>query len=388
MALLLTSHTSLFSQQKPKNLLPLFSLKSQNSSVSFSSIPPNPRFSSLRILHAFSGENPDRDQFPAGIPIESGENPIEESIEKAVDEIKESFEGPKGITDEWGENAEPGAEEASATKLPEADPPKYEDEWGTDGGSAESADYISGNGSAGAYDKASEEYDKLGDLKRCLVDSFYGTELGFRASVETRAEIVELVNQLEAANPTPAPTEAAPLINGNWVLLYTAFSELLPLIAAGTLPLLKLKRISQAIDTGSQTIVNTAAFSSPLATLSFSASASFEVRSPSRIQVKFKEGIFPPPEISPTVNLPEKIDVFGQKIDLLPVQRSLNPLQEAVANAARVISGQPPLKVPIPGDRSQSFLVTTYLDKDLRISRGDGGLFVLAKEGSPLLVDQ
>lgn len=68
-----------------------------------------------------------------------------------------------------------------------------------------------------------------------------------------------------------------------------------------------------------------------------------------------------------------------------PVQQSLNPLQEALAGIARGISGQPPLKIRIPGERTNSWLIITYLDKDLRISRGDGGLFVLAKEGSPLL---
>ena len=79
------------------------------------------------------------------------------------------------------------------------------------------------------------------------------------------------------------------------------------------------------------------------------------------------------------------MDVFGQRISLLPVQQSLNPLQDLVANISRTISGQPPLKIPIPGDRSRSWLLITYLDEDLRISRGDGGLFVLAKQGSPLL---
>ena len=68
-----------------------------------------------------------------------------------------------------------------------------------------------------------------------------------------------------------------------------------------------------------------------------------------------------------------------------PVQQSLNPLQEAAANIGRAISGQPSLKVPIPGNQATSWLLITYLDEDLRISRGDGGLFVLAKEGSPLL---
>lgn len=79
------------------------------------------------------------------------------------------------------------------------------------------------------------------------------------------------------------------------------------------------------------------------------------------------------------------MDVFGQQINLLPVQQTLSPLQDSVASISRVISGQPPLKVPIPGDRTSSWLLVTYLDDDLRISRGDGGLFVLAKEGSPLL---
>lgn len=92
-----------------------------------------------------------------------------------------------------------------------------------------------------------------------------------------------------------------------------------------------------------------------------------------------------PPEIKSSVSLPENVDLFGQKINLSPVQQSLNPLQEALAGIARAISGQPPLKIPIPGERTKSWLLITYLDKDLRISRGDGGLFVLAKEGSPLL---
>lgn len=103
------------------------------------------------------------------------------------------------------------------------------------------------------------------------------------------------------------------------------------------------------------------------------------------MQVKFKEGAFHPPEISSTVNLPKNLEIFGQKINLSPVQQSLNPLQEAFANIARSISGQPPLKFPIPGERAASWLLTTYLDEEFRISRGDGSLCVLAKEGSPLL---
>ncbi|KAK0590320.1 hypothetical protein LWI29_025352 [Acer saccharum] len=291
-------------------------------------------------------------------------------------------ETPLTITDEWGEKAELQPD-PQPTKLADSDPPKDDDEW--------EEEYVrQSNGSAAqVVDKEEEEEEEedaaVSDLKRCLVDTVYGTELGFRASPDVRAEVLELVNQLEAINPTPNPVEATAALDGNWVLLYTAFSELLPLLAAGATPLLKVEKICQAIETGSLSIVNTATLSSPFATFSFSASASFEVRSPSRIQVQFREGALQPPEIKSSIDLPENVDLFGQKINLLPVQQSLTPLQEAVASIGRAISGQAPLKVPIPGERTKSWLLITYLDEDLRISRGDGGLFVLVKEGSPLL---
>lgn len=101
--------------------------------------------------------------------------------------------------------------------------------------------------------------------------------------------------------------------------------------------------------------------------------------------MKFVKGILQPPEILSDVNLPENIDVFGQKIELSSLQGVLKPVQQAAASIAGVISGQPPLKVAIPGEGSSSWLLTSFLDKDLRISRGDGGLFILVKECSPLL---
>ncbi|KAI3905081.1 hypothetical protein MKX01_017327, partial [Papaver californicum] len=92
------------------------------------------------------------------------------------------------------------------SKSSESDPPENEDEWG--GGEEE---VVGGNdyGTAGVNGNETDD-DKLGDLKRCLVDTFYGTELGF-----------------------------------------TAFSELLPLIATGKLPLVVVKQISQSINTTS-----------------------------------------------------------------------------------------------------------------------------------------
>ncbi|KAL7123618.1 hypothetical protein ACP275_01G116800 [Erythranthe tilingii] len=269
--------------------------------------------------------------------------------------------------------------------VPDLEPiSKYEDEWGQSG-----VEFINGtpvpDPAVVKEEEEKEDDGKLWELKRALVDTVYGSDFGFRASAEVRAETLELVSQLEAANPTPAPTESPQLLDGNWFLLYTASSELLPLLAAGSIPLVKVEKIVQSIDTSSLTIDNSVTLSSPVSTLSFSASASFEVRTPSRIQVEFKQGTFKPPEIKSSIDLPESINIFGQNISLSSVQQYMSPLENAVEGLARTISGQPSLKIPIPGEGTKSWLLTTYLDKDFRISRGDGGLFVLVKEGSPLL---
>lgn len=231
-----------------------------------------------------------------------------------------------------------------------------------------------------------EEPSEIKNLKRALVDSFYGTDRGLKASSETRAEIVELITQLEAKNPTPAPTEALSLLNGKWILAYTSFSELYPLLAAGTLPLVKVQEISQKFDSETLTVENSVLFAGPLATTSFSTNATFEVRSPKRVQIKFEEGIISTPQIIDSIEIPENVQFLGQKIDLTPFKGVLSSVQDAASSVARTISERPPIKFPIRTDRAQSWLLTTYLDEDLRISRADGSsVFVLIKEGSPLL---
>lgn len=45
-----------------------------------------------------------------------------------------------------------------------------------------------------------------------------------------------------------------------------------------------------------------------------------------------------------------------------------------------VLQNQPDLSVPINNDRATTWLLVTYLDKDMRITRGDGGaVFVFQK---------
>ncbi|GMH05273.1 hypothetical protein Nepgr_007113 [Nepenthes gracilis] len=231
-----------------------------------------------------------------------------------------------------------------------------------------------------------QEPTEIDKLKRTLVDSFYGTDRGLRASSETRAEIVELITQLEVKNPTPAPTEALSLLNGKWILAYTSFAGLFPLLSRGTLPLVKVEEISQTIDSEKFTVENSVQFSGPLATTSISTNAKFEVRSPKRVQIKFVEGIIGTPQLTDSIELPENVEVLGQKIDLTPFKGLITSLQDTASSVAKTISSQPPLKFSFSNTNAESWLLTTYLDDDLRISRGDGGsVFVLIKEGSSLL---
>ncbi|XP_074271992.1 plastid-lipid-associated protein, chloroplastic-like [Silene latifolia] len=257
-----------------------------------------------------------------------------------------------------------------------------DDEWGPERSST--------NGGAAVAVKEEEKDEvvttaEVESLKRQLVGSFYGTDRGLNASSETRAEIVELITQLEANNPTPAPTEALSLLNGKWILAYTSFPGLFPLLSRSQ-NLVKVEEISQTIDSDSFTVQNSVQFSGPLATTSLSTNAKFEVRSPKRVQIKFEEGIVGTPQITDSLVLPENVEFLGQKIDLTPLKGLFNSVQDTASSVARTISNQPPLKFNL-SQNAQSWLLTTYLDSELRISRGDGGsVFVLIKEGSNLLI--
>lgn len=87
-----------------------------------------------------------------------------------------------------------------------------DDEWGPEKEQEE------GGAVAVAEDEGPKEVTEIDNLKKALVDSFYGTDRGLNATSETRAEIFELITQLEAKNPTPAPTEALTLLNAKWIL--------------------------------------------------------------------------------------------------------------------------------------------------------------------------
>jgi len=138
-----------------------------------------------------------------------------------VSAIDDDVGKPAGkISDEWGEDYQPEAE-APLSKLPDSDPPKYEDEWQVGGEAPDAGGYIDGGNGTPVAEAPAEEGvdDKVDGLKRALVDTVYGTELGIQAGSEVRAEVSELVTQLEALNPTLSPVEEPALLDGNWVLL-------------------------------------------------------------------------------------------------------------------------------------------------------------------------
>ena len=167
--------------------------------------------------------------------------------------------------------------------------------------------------------------------------------------------------------------------------MYTSNSELFALLAADNLPLVTVGDITQTINAADMTVENKVELSGPVARGSFSAKAKLEVRSPSRLQVVFSEGVISTPEIVQDLSFPSSLDVMGQTVDLSAAAPILAPLQDVARQALSTIgsslSQQSDLNIPITTDKAQSWLLTTYLDSDMRISRGDGGsVFVLVKD--------
>jgi hypothetical protein len=53
-----------------------------------------------------------------------------------------------------------------------------------------------------------QEYEmSVDEIKAALLDSFWGTERGLSASADVRADINELITQLEAKTPVENPTQ-------------------------------------------------------------------------------------------------------------------------------------------------------------------------------------
>lgn len=191
--------------------------------------------------------------------------------------------------------------------------------------------------------------------KASLLEAIAGKNRGLLATFTDKQVILSLVAQLEDRNPTPRPTEAIDLLEGNWRLLYTTSRGLLNL---DQLPLAKLGQIYQCVRTKDAKIYNIAEiYGLPYLEGIVSVGAEFEPLSERRVQVKFKRSIFG----------------LQRLIDYQSPDNFIQQIESGKNFAA--------LDLNIESRDQQGWLDITYLDEDLRIGRGnEGSVFVLTKD--------
>ncbi|MEO1401429.1 MAG: PAP/fibrillin family protein [Cyanobacteria bacterium J06635_1] len=196
-------------------------------------------------------------------------------------------------------------------------------------------------------------------VKAELLDAIAPTNRGILASKPENQAILSAVARLEDRNPTPNPLEATKLLDGNWRLLYTTSTELLGI---DRVPLVKLGNIYQCVRLAETRIFNIA----EVATLPYleglvSVAARFEAVSDQRVNVNFERAIFGLQRL------------LGYKspnsfIKVLETPQKFNLLQG--------------IDFEIQRENQSGWLEVTYLDKDMRIGRGNqGSVFVLQKVG-------
>ena len=319
--------------------------------------------------------------------------------DEAAVEVEPTVDGEPAVVEPAAELTEEKKKKLAERSIDSAFA-EHEDDWNDARASREpdaSSDDATASSSARPEVSGEEEEEEaeVDAVKSRLLDSFYGTNRGLSASSKTRAEANELISRLEAMNPTPSPSYELAALSGKWRLVYTSNSEVMFLLAAENLPGLNVGDITQTIDGVGGRVENRVAFSAPMVESSVSANASFEVRSPKRLQVKFNEAGVETPTIVADVfqymSLPMTVDVMGQSIDTAPLANLMQPFQSGLTDALNgvksAMSGLPSLKVPLPESASpgsEAWLLTTYLDGDLRVARGDGGsVFVLTKVNDP-----
>lgn len=228
----------------------------------------------------------------------------------------------------------------------------------------------------------------LDELKSLLDDTLWGTGRGLSANSDTRAEITDLVAQLEAKTPITEPNQALDQLAGEWRLIYTSNSELMPLLALGKLPLVEVGNITQTIDPASGKVENKVELTVPFSKTSIGSTATFDVRSPKLLEIEFTDGRIATPELMSDFELPDSLDVAGQTLELTGLKTALKPIdgpvRSVIEQAGTFLAGQPDFTFKTPsrqsGKSSATWLLNTYLDDDLRIARGDGGsLFIMKK---------
>lgn len=190
--------------------------------------------------------------------------------------------------------------------------------------------------------------------KASLLEAIAGKNRGLLATAADKQAILSLVAQLEDRNPTPRPTEAADLLDGNWRLLYTTSSELLGI---DSVPLFKLGQIYQCVRVKDTKIYNIAEIGGlPYLEGIISVTATFSPVSERRVNVRFDRAIS---------GLQRAIGY-----------ESPNQYIQQIETGKKFFG----IDFKIENREQKGWLDITYLDEDLRIGRGNvGSVFVLTK---------
>jgi len=190
-----------------------------------------------------------------------------------------------------------------------------------------------------------------------LLEALAPVKRGLAATDTDRLAIQAAATRLEGRNPTAAPLEAADLLEGDWRLLYTTSRELLNI---DRVPLTSLGQMYQCIRLAENRIYNIAeVVGPPLLSGLVAVAARLEPVSNRRVNVRFERGV---------VGLQGLLGYQSpaQFIETLQGQKKFSLLKG--------------IDFSINAERQAGWLEVTYLDKDLRIGRGNqGNLFVLQK---------
>jgi PAP_fibrillin len=195
--------------------------------------------------------------------------------------------------------------------------------------------------------------------KAKLLAAIAGKNRGILATTTDRQAILAAIAELELRNPHPRPlTTAIDLLAGNWRLLYTSSQSLLGI---DRVPLLNLGDIYQCIRPTTNSIYNIAEVASLVPGLNglVAIVAKFTPVNESRVNVQFNRSL----------------------VGLQSLMNYADPdrLIAAIETGQKFTA----LDLPInrPADKDPAWLEVTYLDENLRISRGnEGSVFVLTKD--------
>lgn len=194
-------------------------------------------------------------------------------------------------------------------------------------------------------------------LKTELLEAIKDKNRGLLATENDNVKILTAVEKLEDHNPNLDPLNHLSLVSGNWRLLYTTSRSILGL---NNLPLLELGEVYQCIRINTNKIYNLAQIKGlPFLDGLVSVSASFEIVSAKRINVKFDRSIIGLQKILGYSSPENFIDKIEAGKYFLPLDFNLGFFNN---------------------NNQQGWLEITYLDENMRISRGnEGNVFILER---------